>query len=231
MSRDRLPPLSEGEVSPAYLREQVGAEARVILEIGAHHGFHTAVFLKMFSGAMIHAFEPDPRAAARFRTNVSDPRATLHELAVGAQDGRASFHASNGKLPDCTPEEAAHYLKGWDQSGSLHAPKKHKELWPWVKFNRIITVNVRSLDSWAKEHQIGLVDFIWADMQGAEGDLIKGGAATLAQTRYLYAEYSDKEIYEGEPTLLELLDMLPNFSVDRLYAENVLLKNTALAGR
>ena len=31
-----------------------------------------------------------------------------------------------------------------------------------------------------------------ADTQGAEGDLISGGQATLARTRYLYLEYSTR---------------------------------------
>ena len=50
-------------------------------------------------------------------------------------------------------------------------------------------------------------------MQGAEGDMIAGGQATLARTRYLYTEYSNEEIYEGEPTLETLLAMLPNFQL------------------
>ena len=64
-------------------------------------------------------------------------------------------------------------------------------------------------------------------MQGAEGDMIAGGQATLARTRYLYTEYSNEEIYEGEPTLEALLAMLPKFSVVKRYPSDVLLKNMA----
>jgi len=41
-------------------------------------------------------------------------------------------------------------------------------------------------------------------MQGAEGDLIAGGQETVANTHYLYTEYSDDEWYEGQPTLAQL---------------------------
>ena len=73
-----------------------------------------------------------------------------------------------------------------------------------------------------------IVDFIWADLQGAEGDLVAGGQATLAKTRYLYAEYSNEEWYEGQPTLQQLMDMLPNFAILHRFTIEVLLKNTAL---
>ena len=47
------------------------------------------------------------------------------------------------------------------------------------------------------------------DVQGAEGDVIEGGREILKRTRYLYTEYSDKELYEGELTLQQILSTLP----------------------
>jgi hypothetical protein len=87
---------------------------------------------------------------------------------------------------------------------------------------------VRGLDSWASEQGITKVDLIWADMQGAEGDLVAGGSETLAQTRYLYTEYSDEEWYEGQPTLARLVDMLPNFWILRRYRWDVLFENKTM---
>ncbi|MEN9248224.1 MAG: hypothetical protein Q6L50_08560 [Gloeomargarita sp. GMQP_bins_120] len=37
-------------------------------------------------------------------------------------------------------------------------------------------------------------DFIWADVQGAEVDLIQGGLQALANTRYFYTEYANTEL-------------------------------------
>jgi hypothetical protein len=72
-----------------------------------------------------------------------------------------------------------------------------------------VTVSVRSLDSFCEEFGIGTVDFIWADIQGAEGDLIAGGANALARTRYLMTEYCNEELYEGQPSLGVILQLLP----------------------
>ena len=87
---------------------------------------------------------------------------------------------------------------------------------------------MRTLDAWSAKHAPGPIDFIWADMQGAEATLATGGAKTLARTRYLYCEYSDQELYEGEPTLAQLLDLLPDFEVVYRLPGDVMLRNTAL---
>ncbi len=171
-----------------------------------------SVFLRTFPDAIVYEFEPEPRPSARFRYNVRDPRGRLFQIAIGAIDGKATFHVSSGLPPGFNKFAAAMtYPAGWDQSGSLRRPKKAIDLFPWCEFKSEITVDVRSLDSWSHENEVLSVDFIWADMQGAEGDLIRGGKATLDRARFLYVEYSNDEIYEGEPTLEELLEMLPGF--------------------
>jgi hypothetical protein len=55
-----------------------------------------------------------------------------------------------------------------------------------------------------------------------------GGKDTLANTHYLYTEYSNDEWYEGQPNLAKLESMLPAFSKLRRYPTNVLFENRAL---
>jgi hypothetical protein len=59
--------------------------------------------------------------------------------------------------------------------------------------------------------------------------MVRGGLETLRRTRYLYTEYSDGEMYEGQATLDQLMEMLPGFRVAELWDENVLLENTGIA--
>lgn len=223
----RIPPISNVPVTGESLRALIGVGAKCVLEIGAHHGTHTLMLLDAFPVASVHAFEPDLRALEKHRKSVCSPRATLHAMAIGAVNGRADFHVSSGMPPGIDPMTAANYPKGWDQSGSLRAPKEHRKAHPWCRFARTISVEVRTLDAWAAKHARGAIDFIWADMQGAEGDLVRGGAATLQRTRFLYCEYSDQELYEGEPTLAALLDMLPAWEVVRRFPNDVLIRNMA----
>lgn len=225
-----LPPIHPIPVDGAFLRAMVGIGARTVLEVGANRGMHTPMLLAAFPDAEVHAFEPDPRACEHFRAAVRDRRVTLHQMALGASNGRTEFHVSSGQPPAGFLPVREDYRKGWDQSGSLRKPKKHLDLFPWCKFVRTISVEVRTLDAWSRKHAPGTIDFVWADVQGAEGDLVRGGAEALPRTRFLYTEYSDDELYEGQATLRDLLELLPGFEIVRRYDDDVLLRNTAIDG-
>lgn len=224
---EALPPISSGELDLALLKQLLGTDAPLILEIGANDGTDTVRFLRAFPDATVRAFEPDPRAVTKFKARGYHPRLHLFEIAIGADDGEAGFYASSGLPSDMSLDVRNNYPLGWDQSGSLKAPKNHKAVWPWVKFERKFKVAVKRLDTWAKDRGVTAVDFIWADIQGAEGDLIVGGMDTLANTHYLYTEYSNDEWYEGQPNLAKLESMLPTFSILRRYPMNVLFENRA----
>ena len=191
----------------------------VILDIGCNEGDHTSQFLSLFPNSQVYAFEPDPRAQKRFKEKINNPRAKLHEYAIGSQDGETIFHMSGGTPPMSWPQS-------WDLSGSIREPKEVLVEHPWCKFEESIVVPVRSLDTWLGQEKVKVVDFIWADTQGAEADLIRGGMKTLERTRYLYTEYSDKELYKGQVNFRELLRMIPDFSVLTRYEGDVLLRNS-----
>jgi hypothetical protein len=96
-----------------------------------------------------------------------------------------------------------------------------------VKFERQIEVPITRLDDWAARQGIGRIDLIWADVQGAESDLIEGASRTLADTRYFYTEYSNSEWYEGQADLRRLTQMLPDFELVRRYPMDALFRRTA----
>jgi FkbM family methyltransferase len=212
----------DGVLSAAEIRKLVGKDDPVIIEVGANSGQTTAQLLQAMPGAVIHAFEPDPRAIAKFRSAISNPQVHLYECAVGAANGAVTFHQSTGA------EDLPGYTQGWDQSGSIRRPHTHLQVFPWVKFENQIEVQSMTLDSWSEQHQVTAADFIWADVQGAEGDMIAGAARFLQSVRYLYTEYSNDEWYEGQVTLAALANRLPNFDVLKRYRMDALFKNKQL---
>lgn len=139
---------------------------------------------------------------------------TLH-TAVGQVDGTVEFHYSNNRK--------------YYGSSSIRAPKESLSLWPDMSFVKM-EMDCARLDTLANEWFWSgkKIDFIWADVQGAEIDLIAGGRETLARTRYLYTEYSDVELYEGEIKLDQILAMLPGWEIVEKYDHDVLLRNTKL---
>jgi FkbM family methyltransferase len=211
-------PITPGALRADEVRELVDRDDPVILEIGANCGQTTAEFMRAMPRATVFAFEPDPRAIAKHRRNLSHPGVQLFECAIGSRNGTATFHQSSGA------EDRSEYRAGWDQSGSLRKPRSHLTIWPWVRFDRQIDVPIRTLDAWAAEHRVTAVDFIWADVQGAEGDLVDGAMNVLRSTRYVYTEYSNDEWYEGQIVLAELRQRLRDFELIRRYPMDALFR-------
>ena len=201
----------------------------LMLEIGSHEGSDTAKFLEAMPGISLWCFEPEQRAIVRFKDRIgSDPRVTLYEAAVAHLDGEHVFYPSGGK---------AGHMDDWDYSGSLNTPTGHLERSPEIKFKEPVTVKCRSLDSWLDsvygqplEDEDRDLDFIWADVQGSQRDVIAGGQKTLKITRFLYIEcHHPSPLYEGEPSREELIALLPDFEPMGIYAtDNILFKHRNL---
>lgn len=190
-----------------------------ILEIGSNDGTDTMAFLSVMPQAKIYCFEPDPRAIARFKEHLAPhfEKVRLFEVAVSDRTGRIDFHMSDG--------ECAGLPEGWDLSGSIRRPENHLKEFTWVKFSKTITVDTCRLDDWCAENGVKHVDFIWMDVQGAEGDVILGAPKILQETKFLYTEYSNKKLYEGQLSLKSLLALLPSFELVTRYPGDVLLRN------
>lgn len=218
----REPPITSGEFNLTELPALLGKDNPIILDIGCNDGSHTRGFLKLFKNSKVYAFEPDPRAQDRFRYNVQDDRANLFSLAISDTNGEIDFHMSNGTP---SPDWEEKLPKGWDLSGSIRNPKKHLDVHPWCTFDESIKVQSKTLDTWRDEQGIEVIDLIWADVQGAEVDLIKGGKKALCKTRFFYTEYCNQELYEGQISLRKILNLLPDFKVLYRFSSDVLLKN------
>jgi len=183
---------------------------KTFLELGSHQGSDTA-WMAEIPDVAIYAFEPDPRNQQPPRPNV-----TVYRAAIAERDGLGSLILSD---------------QGWGQewtySSSIKQPKNHLRRFP-VTFGEAVGVEMVALDTFYQQQGLGIIDFIWADIQGAEGEMIRGGQRTLANTRYLYTEYSDDEMYENQVTLKEIMDMLPDFRVLELWPDDMLLENRRL---
>ncbi len=213
-----------GKMSGGGIRDLVG-DRPLILEIGCCECDDTANFLRAMPEATIHCFEPDERALAAIPDEIlQHPRVALWRCALGDSNEKQDWHASTGK---------AGSYEDWYLSGSLNEPTGHLAQSPEIKFKAPEPVSCLRLDAWYHTHIIKFaeyevpgVDFIWADVQGAQVKLIAGGRKTLALTRYLYIECHPTPLYEGEPTQQELISMLPGFEPLGLYeGYNILFRN------
>jgi FkbM family methyltransferase len=213
------PPITDSSITKDLIRQLIPIPNPTILDIGCNDGSTTIRFLETFSSPKIFCFEPDSRAALRFKIKVGNRKeVTFYEYALSDKDGEQTFYVSGGQGRKVMPE-------GWDYSGSIRKPKNHLIVHPWCTFDKTITVQTKRLDTWCQENAIDRIDFMWMDVQGAEIDVIQGGRNALRNTRFLYTEYSNKELYEGQLTLKQLLKELSDFEVVVRYSDDILLRN------
>jgi FkbM family methyltransferase len=188
-------------------RTFAGNEKKTFLELGAHRGTDT-VWMAALPNVTLHCFEPDPRNHVPPLPNV-----VFNRAAISDRDGRCSLLLSREG-----------WGREWTHSSSIKQPKNHLARYP-VSFGETVEVDTITLDTYCRRHDLSQIDFIWADIQGAEGEMVRGGRETLRRTHYLYTEYSDDEMYEGQATLADLLAALPDFRVVELWEDDVLLEN------
>ena len=97
----------------------------------------------------------------------------------------------------------------------------------------MLEVESVTLDKYVSDNDIGIIDFMWADVQGAEDMLITGGVNTFAtKVRFLYTEYAqtiNQSYYENSPDRNKLLELLgDNWEVLHDFGTDILLRNKAL---
>jgi len=205
-----------------------GQQQPFVLEIGAHEGHDTLLLLEALPTATIFCFEPDPRCRAAWTGRIRNSRATLVPRAIANVWGFHRWYASHGRI-----DNGRIKTEDWNYSSSLLKPSGHLQRDPSITFSDSDQVETMPLDGWYREHEPRLIDFIWADVQGAEALLILGGQNALAHTRWLYTEChqqqaADPELYERAPDLRAILAFLPSFDLEGIYGENLLLRNRNL---
>ncbi|MEW6585448.1 MAG: FkbM family methyltransferase [Nitrospirota bacterium] len=209
-------------------------EDPLILEIGSHIGLDTLKFLNEFKDITIYCFEPDPRCIAVFKEIVKDPRCTLIEAAVSNADGTALLHLSGGWPPGYRDQMDWIYGRGdWNASSSIKTAVSNSSMYPWLSFEKTIEVRTLKLDTWIKKNNIGTVDFVWADVQGAERELIEGAVNTLVVVNYFFTEYGEQSPYPDALTRTETTDLLSlhNFEIMPRYSDNGPIGNLLFRNR
>jgi len=192
------------------------------VEIGVHFGEDTRKFRAMHPNARIIGFEPDPRNVKIIRDTGIDKICEFYPVALSDKNETRPFYMSSGKAT--WSSDPQHRDNDWSSSSSLKRPTGHLEMHKWITFPGTAMVECRRLD----DIDIGIIDFMWVDVQGAEDIVFAGAANTLTRTRYVYTEYATN-LYEGQLNREQLLAVFgPNWGVVHDFGGDLLLKNTTI---
>lgn len=164
---------------------------RTIVEVGAHDGHHSDLIRVLCRERPRYlAIEPDCRNLKVLHAAGLSPL----PVAISDREGKAEWYASSGITPGTNKREHT-------DSSSLKRPTRHLNKHPWCNFQVAEhQVSTLTLDQ-ATKHLDGVIDLVWADVQGAQLEVIRGGSRTLARTRYLFLEIHPEPLYDGEPAL------------------------------
>jgi FkbM family methyltransferase len=204
----------------SVFKDIIAGRDAVVIECGCYDGYHTNMMSKVgaqHARSYRHiAVEPDVRVLGYTKRHV-DARATIIEAAISDAVGKATFWLSSGS-------EVTNTYAG---SSSINKPTKLlSDVFKGLRFDSTVEVKTITLDSLFLDAKLDHVDFIWADIQGAEKRMIKGGLAVcLPKTRYLYTEHGPGGWYADDATLADIVGLLPGWDVVHNFGSDVLMEN------
>ena len=174
----------------------------VIFEMGVHWAEDTKRMMNYCGKTpnLFYGFEPDPRNIDIINTKIPMLPYTLNLVhgAISDVDGVSNFYLSDGI-------NNGNRMTG---ANSLREPKEVLQRHEWISFDEVIKVKTYRLDNFCNDHDIEKIDFIWADIQGSEYEMIVGAGDMLNNINMMLLEYSNHEIYKGQKNLDSILSLL-----------------------
>lgn len=141
--------------------------------------------LTLFPGSKISAFEPDEALCARKNAAPRDG-VTYYPFALGRTEETRNFYNTEDAMCSSLYEPNAALLDNYNNMDV-------------ARLKNVTQIDTISLDRFVANEGLGPVDFIKIDIQGAELDVFKGGAATLEDVLMIVSEAEFVEMYLGQP--------------------------------
>ena len=166
-----------------------------VLDIGAYHGLYTLIASRRTGDhGRVIAFEPSLPQMRRLKSHLKMNRCKnvcTESMALGDRTGESEFFFAKGGLAGYS---------------SLRPPKA-------MASTQRISVPITTLDAYLERNLIGCVDFIKADVEGAELDLFRGATRLLRGTRrpVILCELQDVRTEAWGHKASDVAEFLSNF--------------------
>ena len=195
---------------------------RTVIDVGANKGQFTLFALEAWPGCRVIAYEPLPGPAAIFRKLFAgNPNVELYEVAVGSEARSATMHVSNRD----------------DSSSLLPMSAKQVAYFPGTQEVGQFEVPVVRLDEHLASVQLAPPVLLKLDIQGYEGEALRGTSDLLSHLEYVYLESSFEELYENQAledeitSLLEKADFTKTWKQPAQYGDGRVVQEDCLFSR
>ena len=170
-------------------------DIETVFDVGAHVGAWSRHFAESFPDASFHLFEPrlkfDDDTKQHFIKNVSGLNHHVIESAVGRSKGVEKFSVQGNM----------------GNASSLLLPQEGRR-------EKIVDVDVITIDDYVAENEIEKIDFLKMDIQGGELAALRGADAALKKTKYLFLETWLVSSYNQQtPHMFEIFDHLRKYGI------------------
>lgn len=170
-----------------------GIVPKTIIDVGANVGQFAVSVLKIFPGATLYSFEPNPNCVIELRKNTSQFRnVVVYPLALGDKEGETTFNVNSYS----------------HSSSILHLTEDHLEAFPSAREIESIQVKVSTLDKVLEGIELVEPVLLKVDVQGYEAKTLYGAANVLRHVDYVVMEVSFKPMYQGEALFMELAHLM-----------------------
>lgn len=199
-------------VAPTYEHEKLLrglGRLETIIDVGANSGQFTLLSRLVHPSAKIIAFEPMVDAAERFEKIFSgDSRVTLHRVALGAECADSEIHLSAKR-----------------DSSSLMPQAAQADYFPQTKEIGTEKIQVAPLSTCVTENDLVGPVLMKIDVQGFEGDVLRGSADLLKQIDWVYCEASFVELYQDQPLAGDIIAFLAtnNFALASVVVDDFMV--------
>ena len=184
-------------------------DIKTILDIGAMDARQSVEFSEIFEDAKIYTFEATPENYQKCLENVAKSenkdRIQVFDVAVSDKDEKIKFY----------PLSIEEMNKGGNMGiGSMFKlmPEEERKIFPEQNWEqREIEVEGTRIDTWKEKNNIGPIDLVWMDVQGAELHALKGMGESLHNVKAILTEAGTKAYYEGHTLFPEIQAYLAQF--------------------
>lgn len=181
------------EYQKIKLKWLMNKQIKTVLDIGANTGQFAEMIRVVLPDAMLYSFEPLEECYQGLLETMSKfERFKAFHVALSDQSGIAEMRKN-----EYSPS-----------SSFLQMTDLHKRCFPYTKNEDIQKVSVQRLDDIAKQLDLVQPILIKIDVQGLEGQVIKGGKEIISQASVVITELSIEPLYENQAFFADIYQLL-----------------------
>lgn len=196
--------------SHSWLQEK---NFKSIIDVGANVGQFGKKIRQFYPEAHLYSFEPIPLVFKELTDNFKgDANFTPFNVGLGDKEGKLEFFMNEFS----------------DSSSMLKMGDLHKKNFPFTKNEKIILVDIKTLDNCIDVNKIEKPYLLKLDVQGFEEQVMNGGVEILKNAEMIITEASFKELYEGQSLFDTLYEKMKGYGFQ--YVGNLDQMNSAFNG-